>query len=336
MGRVLLALVEAVMMVAMVSCANGSDSDDGDARGAGEGAGDAAVTADADEVRRAVEATGAVERARVELQTAYTGLARLRDMPAGVDDVRMIQRAEFDRSAGRVRAESDMSELAAVLETADEAVPGDYSLPTRFVIDGDTVYAQIGPMARTVGLEPTSWIKRDLVGFAQQSIDNETAALLLDPLGMLGLLARPVTGVRSMGDDDVRGEPTTHLTATVDLRARPTPSSGSRPSTNGSSASGADGEGDDQPASEGDLEARFRAIGVDELQVDVYIDADHIIRRLEFRLDAAGSGRESGAAGQGALTTTFDVYDVGDPIEISLPDSADVVDQADLQSRLDP
>lgn len=346
MRRVLLALAKAVMMVAMVSCANGSTGDDDDARGAGEGAGD-----DADELRRAVEATSAVERARVELQTAYTGLARLRDMPEGVDDVRMIQRAEFDRPAGRVRAESDMSELAAVLETADESVPGDYSLPTRFVIDGDTVYAQIGPMARAVGLEPTSWIKRDLIGFADQSIDNETAALLLDPLGMLGLLARPVTDVRSVGDDDVRGAPTTHLTATVDLRPRPappsgpTPSTNSTPSTNGSSPSTTNGgEGDDAPtpapAPEGDLEARFRAIGVDELPVDVYIDADHIIRRLEFRLDAAGAGAggggESGSSGQGALTTTFDVYDVGDPIDIPLPSSADVVDQADLQSRLDP
>jgi hypothetical protein len=353
MGRVLLALIAAVMMVAMVSRADGSNDDDAD------GADDAArhdegasgdVTADADELGRAVEATGAVERARVELQTVYTGLARLRDVPAGVDDVRLIQRAAFDRSAGRVRAESDMSELAAVLETADEAVPGDYSLPTRFVIDGDTVYAQIGPMARAIGLEPTSWIKRDLVGFAEQSIDNETAALLLDPLGMLGLLARPVTAVRSVGYDHVRGAATTHLTATVDLRARSSsaPAPSSAPSTNGSSPSGAGGDhgdddaGDDHPAvreaaPEAELDARFRAIGVDELPVDVYIDADHIIRRLEFRLDAPGSGGGgSGAAGQGALTTTFDVYDVGDQIDIALPASADVIDQADLQSRLDP
>jgi hypothetical protein len=347
MGRVLLALIAAVMMVAMVSCADGSNDDDADGAARNDEGASGDVTADADELRRAVEATVAVERARVELQTVYTGLARLRDVPAGVDDVRMIQRAAFDRSAGRVRAESDMSELAAVLETADESVPGDYSLPTRFVIDGDTVYAQIGPMARAIGLEPTSWIKRDLVGFAEQSIDNETAALLLDPLGMLGLLSRPVTAVRSVGSDHVRGTATTHLTATVDLRARPAPAPapGSTPSTNGSSPSGVGGTGDDhgddhpaagEAAPEAELDARFRAIGVDELPVDVHIDANHIIRRLEFRLDAPGSGGGSGAAGQGALTTTFDVYDVGDPIDIALPGSADVIDQADLQSRLDP
>jgi hypothetical protein len=341
MARMLLALAAAVMMVGMVSYANGSDGDKGDADGdvsrdATRDDATSDVAADADGVRRAVEATGGVERARVELQTLYTGLGRLRDVPAGVDDVRTIQRAEFDRVAGRVRAESDMSELAAMLETADESVPGDYTLPTRFVIDGDTVYAQIGPMARAVGLEPTSWIKRDLVGFAEQSIDNETAALLLDPLGMLGLLARPVTAVRSVGYDHVRGAPTTHLTATVDLSSRPDPAP-SVPSTNGASpASDADGPAPangQAPAPEGELEARFRAIGVDELPVDLYIDADHIIRRLEFRLDAPSSG---GGTGQGGLTTTFDVYDVGDTIDIALPDAADVVDQADIQPRPDP
>jgi hypothetical protein len=355
MPRVLLALTAAAMMVGMVSCANGPDGDTGDAgdaaphdasaggadpantAGAAEGA-DAANTGDAEAVRRAVEATAAVDRARVELQTVYSGLAGSGDVPAGLGDVRTAQRAAFDRPAGRVRAESDMSELAAVLETTDESVPGDYSLPTRFVIDGDTVYAQIGPMARSVGLDPTSWIKRDLAGFAHQSIDNETAALLLDPLGMLGLLARPVTDVRSVGYDHVRGVATTHLTATVDLRPRPTPDPGPDASasvngSNGSSPSG-DGDGDEGAAAAGgELEARFRAIGVDELPVDLYVDDEHVIRRLEFHLDAGGSG---GGPGHGGLTTTFDVYDVGDPIEIPLPDPADVVDPANLHPRSDP
>ncbi len=381
MPRVLLALTAAAMMVGMVSCANGPDGDSGDARGAGDAAphdaaAGGATTADAEAVRRAVEATAAVDRARVELQTVYSRLAGSGDVPAGLGDVRTAQRAAFDRPAGRIRAESDMSELAEVLEGTDESVPGDYSLPTRFVIDGDTVYAQIGPMARSVGLEPTSWIKRDLAGFAHQSIDNETAALLLDPLGMLGLLARPVTDVRSVGYDHIRGVATTHLTATVDLRPRPAPTaapspdappgagpadrsgaapdvpSGADPGTpllNGSNGSSPSGGPSDESASPGDaageglaaedeaaggeLEARFRAIGVDELPVDLYIDDDHIIRRIEFHLDARGAG---GGPGHGGLTTTFDVYDVGDPIEIPVPDPADVVDPADLHPRSDP
>jgi hypothetical protein len=332
LGSVLLAVAMAVMMVGMVSSANGPDGDaprpdeepaGGSAGGAGE------VTADADTVRRAVEATAAIDRARVELQTVYAGLAQLRGVPAGVGEIRTVQRAAFDRQAGRVRAESDMSELAAVLETADESVPGDYSLPTRLVIDGDTVYAQIGPMARAVGLEPTSWIRRGLAGFADESADNETAALLLDPLGMLGLLARPVVAVRALGPDQVRDVPTTHMTATVDLTAAPPAPQPS--STNGSSAS-PNGDGS---ASGGELEARFRAIGIDELPIDVWVGGDDIIRRLEFRLDAATAGRGDGS-GPGGLTTTFDVYDVDEPIDIPVPDPADVVDPSDLRPRLDP
>jgi len=64
----------------------------------------------------------------------------------------------------------------------------------------------------------------------------------------------------------------------------------------------------------------------------VWVDGDEVVRRLEFRLAATG-----GDAGErGAVTTTFDVYDVGDPADIAVPDPADVVDQADLPTRLDP
>lgn len=320
MFRVLLALAIAVMMVAMVSSANGPD---GDARRPDDAAG--GVTPDPATIRRVVEATAAIERARVELQTVYVGLGRLRDAPPGVDQVRMVQRAAFDRPAGQARAEGDMSELATVLETTDESVPGDYSLPTRFVVDGETVYAQIGPMARAIGLEPTSWIRRDLAGFADQSVDNETAALLLDPLGMVSLLARPVKAVRGGGDDEVRGVATTRLTVTVDL----TPRAGAGPVGNGEAASNGSAAG---AGAGGELEARFHAIGVDELPVDVWVDGGDVVRRLEFRLAAGG-----GDVGQrGGVTTTFDVYDVGEPVDIAIPDAADVVDQADLPTRLDP
>ena len=329
-ARVRRAVVVAVMMGAMVSCANGPSGDDpgGDPV---EERGASGLT-----ILRAVEATGEVESARVELQTTYTGLGAMRDAPPGVDAVRMVQRAAFDRASGRAEAESDMSELAEVLQGTDESVPGDYTLPTRFVIDGETVYAQIGPMARAVGLDPSSWIRRDLAGFAAQSIDNETAALLLDPLGMLRLLARPVTDVRSAGDDEVRGVAATHLTATVDLRASSGGSSGGAagaPHTNGSSAgsSGSGGSnGSGAAAGSGDdlVEARFRSVGVDELPVGVWIGADGVVRRLEFSLDA-------GSGGSGGLTTTFDVYDVGESLDIALPDPATVVDQADHQPRTD-
>jgi hypothetical protein len=312
MGRMRPALAVAVMMVAMVSCASPDGDDSGPVGPAEE---DDEATADAGRVRRAVEATIAVERARVEMQTAYSGLGQMRDAPAGADDVRMVQRAAFDRPRHRARAEGDMSELAAVLETTDESVPGDYSLPTRFLIDGDSVYAQIGPMARVVGLDPATWIRRDLDGFVDQSIENETAALLLEPLGMLGLVARPVSAVTVVGPDEVRDVATTHLTATVDLGPSVSTTNGSMPDE------GVPGAGGDLVA------ARFRAIGVDTLPVDVWIGDDDVVRRMRFGIDAGNSG-------SARLTTTFDVYDVGEPIDITLPDAADIVDQADLQSRL--
>jgi hypothetical protein len=70
---------------------------------------------------------------------------------------------------------------------------------------------------------------------------------------------------------------------------------------------GADGA----PAS---FEARLVAAGVDALPVDVWLDADGIVRRLAVTVDDAGS-----------LTTVFDVYDVDADITVSPPRESEVV-----------
>jgi len=309
MARVRVVLV-AAMMVSMPACAD--DADGGPERPAHQ-PGDPATVA---QLEGALAATQAIVSARIEVQTAYRGMA----VPGGgdggpddgPDDVRMVQRAAFDRRQLRAQAETDMSELAAVVDASDEDVPGDYSTPTRLVIDGETVYAQLGPLADVVGLAPTAWVERDLASFAAQPTDNETAALLLRPLGLLELLRLPVEGVRVAGGDEVRGEPTTHLSITVDLA----PAGGT---DRGPAAEGADA-----------IAARFRSLGLEQLPVDVWIGTDdQVVRRLQFAIDAEATGRASA----GGLTTRVDVYDIDRPIEVTVPDPADVVDQAELRAR---
>jgi hypothetical protein len=309
-----------VMMGAMAGCADDPAGDAARPSAGVPGADLGAPSAPSDPaaIERAVEATRAVDSARVELQTVYRGLHRLGDVPPGVDDVRLVQRAAFDRRSGQAQAEADMSELAAALEGADADVPGDYSHPTRVVLDGGTVYTQIGPMARSIGLEPTTWVERDVASLAGQPIDNETMALLVEPLGMLDLLRLPIGDVRVVGTEEVRGAPATRVTATVDL-----------------TAGGAGGAGEPagaEPADLGDpsIEARFRSLGLSELPVDLWVGDDRLVRRLAFSI----GGPEAGQAAGGALTTTLDVYDVGEPIDVAVPQGADVIDQAELRARV--
>jgi hypothetical protein len=237
----------------------------------------------------AVDATRAVASARVELQTALAG-------PSG--PVVLVHRAAFADGGARARAESDMSQVAEALEAAGQDLDGDWSHPAGIVIDGDTVYSQLGPMAEALGRAPSDWVRARLseVAAPGAAADNDTLALALDPLGPLDLLRRPVARVETVGDADVRGTPTEHLRATLDLAGD----------------SGAGDSGDGVPV--GSFEARLVAAGVETLPVDVWLDGDGVVRRLQISLDAAGS-----------LTTTFDVFDVGAEVDVAAPDPADVI-----------
>jgi hypothetical protein len=294
------AAAAACMIVAMAACADPSEPPTGGAA-PGEASSEppadrtAAVVAgrpvDGQTLRRALEATREVDAGRVELITSVTGLDPRPVDPAGSDTsddaVQVVHRAAFDLRRRQAEAETDMSQLAESLQpeagsAADQSV-GDFSAPNRMIVDGDVVYSQVGPMAGAYGLTPTDWVRIDRSTFVDQRIDSDTAALLLDPLGPLDVLAQPATEVRVVGggdgaggssDDEVRGTPVTHVAATLD----------------------------GQP-------------------IDVWIDAEGRVRRVELRLDAPATG----GALAGRATTTFELFDVGEPIEVTPPSPTDVL-----------
>jgi hypothetical protein len=294
------AVVAACMIVAMASCADPSDQPTGEGSSSGDTsasrpADPAAVVAggpvDAQTLRRALHATRAIDAGRVELTTSVTGLDARPGDPAGGDTadgdaVHVVHRAAFDHGRRRAEAETDMSQLADVLPPDDEQSAGDFSAPNRMVIDGDLVYSQVGPMAGAYGLTPTDWVRIDRSVFVDQRIDSDTAALLLDPLGPLDVLDQPATQVRIVSDRGDRG----------------------------------DSGGDDGDQVRG-TSATHVAATLDGQPIDVWIDAEGRVRRLELRLDPpATSGALAGRA-----TTTFELFDVGEPIEITPPSPDDVL-----------
>ena len=299
------AVTAACMIVAMAACGDPSEPPTGAAASPGEGSSEpradrtaAAVAGrpvDGHTLRLALEATREVEAGRVELITSVTGLDPRPVDPAGSaapeDALQVVHRAAFDRRRRQAEAETDMSRLAESLQpeagSAADHPAGDFSAPNRMIVDDDVVYSQLGPMAGAYGLTPTDWVRIARSTFVDQRIDSDTAALLLDPLGPLDVLAQPATQVRVVGDggnggdgaggslgDEVRGTPVTHVAATLD----------------------------GQP-------------------IDVWIDAEGRVRRVELRLDAPATG----GALAGRATTTFELFDVGEPIEITPPSPTDVL-----------
>lgn len=301
------AVTAACMIVVMAACADPSEPPTGAASSPGEASSEppadrtAVVVAgrpvDGQTLRRALEATREVDAGRVELITSVTGLDPRPVDPAGGDTsddaVQVVHRAAFDRRRRQAEAETDMSQLAEALQpeagSAADQSAGDFSAPNRMIVDGDVVYSQVGPMAGAYGLTPTDWVRIDRSAFVDQRIESDTAALLLDPLGPLDVLAEPARQVRVIADgdddgggdsdgdgygDEARGTPVTHVAATLD----------------------------GQP-------------------IDVWIDAEGRVRRLELRLDAPATG----GALAGRATTTFELFDVGEPIEITPPSPTDVL-----------
>jgi hypothetical protein len=273
-----------VMIVGMPACA-GDPPDDQPPEGgaAAEGsAGDTGAGAAVDDTTLAagVAATRAVDRARVELQITMAG-------PDG--PVALVHRAAFTDGGLRAEASSDMSQAAAALEAAGQELEGDWSHPTGVVIDGEAVYSQLGPMADALGHEPDDWVRARIADVTAAGAENDALALALDPLGPLDLLYRPVGDVTVVSADDVRGVPTRHLRATLDLTGA-------------------------QAAPAASFEARLVAAGVDALPVDVWLDDAGVVRRLLVSLDEAGT-----------MTTTFDVYDVDADVVVTPPAADDVV-----------
>jgi hypothetical protein len=244
----------------------------------------AGAGAPADDLVEAVATTRLLDHGRVELRITVAG-------PAG--PVSLVHRAAFVERGLRVEASSDMSEAAAVVMDAGEQLDGDWSQPTRVVVDDDTVYSQLGPMAEVLGHSPDEWVRARLADVTAAGADNDAMVLALDPLGPLDLLARPVAGLETIdaAATEIRGVPTRHLRATLELQ----------------------GAGGASPTS---FEARLVAAGVGSLPVDVWLDADDVVRRLAIEVEAAGS-----------MTTTFEVLDTGpgDAVQVTPPDPSAVV-----------
>ncbi len=220
----------------------------------------------------AADATRAVASARVELRTIVAG-------PTG--PVALVHRGAFTDGGVRARAESDMSEVAAALEAAGQELDGDWSRPTGIVVDGDSVFSQLGPMAEALGRAPDDWARARLSEVAGPAsvADNDTLALALDPLGPLDLLRHPVIEIGFVGDDEIRGTATRHLIARLDLtaasddeRAREVDGSDGTLQAEVGASPGVDDAGDDGGAGAGDHDgidgAGVERNGVDDAGAD--------------------------------------------------------------------
>ncbi len=147
------------------------------------------------------------------------------------------------------------------------------------------------------------WLKLDVEAVAKSRNVNLGQFRQLtqsDPSQMLTYLRATSGKIEKVGSEDIRGVATTHYRAHVDL----------------------DKVADQAPPKlrktfRTSIQSLERGLGSHTLPVDVWIDGDNLVRRLQEHLSVAGSGK---------VDFSVDFYDFGTSVSITPPPASETLD----------
>jgi len=215
----------------------------------------------------------------------------------------------FDFASRRASMEVDVSKFGLSGIGKIEAV-ADYS-------SGLVMYMKFpAQLASELGGKP--WVKMDVGALLKQAgLDVDLGALTqgqsADPTSGLQFL-RGADSVVTVGIEDVRGTPTTHYRLVVNM----------------------DKPVADAPADQRDALAKFVNIyTVHTFPVDVWLDAQGRVRRYQQTIDPSTIRLPAGVPSKdnpftGPITTTYELYDFGSPVDVKIPPTDQTTDLSTL------
>jgi hypothetical protein len=224
----------------------------------------------------------------------------------------------FDTPAKRVRMSMDFGAFAKTLAGLAGSLGGDapegLDDPAKWKLEmlfDDTVAYMKMPLLASRLPSGKEWISVDLQRAAQlQGLDLgslESYARGSDPRSALDYL-RSVSGkLTRVGTEDLRGVPTAHYFAVVDWQKAVARAAKSA----------------NQPG----LLDQFESLGtvVQNIPVDVWVDADNLVRKMTMTFSAASGGQQANAS------LSLELFDYGKPVSFDVPPAGDVVDALSLR-----
>ena len=265
---------------------------------AGCGGGDAPDAAEAEAaLARAPEATAEAGSAAVELATTMT--------MEGVDeplDVRGEGTLDLDDELSRI--ELDMSEMAS-FRTETPSAPELWR--GTVIYTGDATLMKL-PAFNSLTPEPDKWIQWTGDALVREGGARFSAP---DPIEFLAFARALGDDVEVVGTEDLGGAETTHLRGEVAVDDLP----------------GAASEAGVREAQA--YAGRLKAAGVESFELDVWLDADDRIRRLEATYDDL----QVSAAERADIVSTLLLTDFGMDPAIDVPPSDEIVDIGDVIGR---
>ena len=173
---------------------------------------------------------------------------------------------------------------------------------SEIAFDGTTLYLRLPP-----GADPTiatEWVSFDLATVTEAATGADIGQLpgsgTGDPTAALALLEATTDEIEDLGQEEVRGDETTHYRAVVDVRKAY--------------------EDADAVTDEKQFEAFLELLGTDELPIDVWIDDEGRVRRQSY---------EQPVPGGAAMKVTFELFEFGVDEPIDLPAGDEVTDVTD-------
>lgn len=176
---------------------------------------------------------------------------------------------------------------------------------------GDVMYMKLPPMPGAKSGKP--WLKLDLAELAKASGTQAQALTQMrqnDPTQALEYLAGVSDDIREDGKEDVRGTATTRYRGTLNLEKAK--------------------EGQASPEVKDALDEAIKRLGVATIPATVWIDDDGRLRKLVYDFDLSKLKEAAAAGATGTMTTTFEMFDFGVPVDVAAPPAAETGDGSAL------
>jgi hypothetical protein len=296
-GRIAAALAVGALVIG--ACGGGGDEE---SEGSGEAESGGSSEVSAESIRALADESDAVQSYAFDMDVTFTGLSEVEGVPEGTpDEANVSVTGATDLAAAKTTVDLDISEIMALLPGATE---GGGETVIKTVIEGQDAYVNLGALGAPYGVDATQWMKTSLdqVNQTVGGVSGSSSPSATNPASFTDLF-RGVDAdedVSVEGEEEVRGEPTTHVIANANIAA----------------AIAAAPE--DQRAS---VEQQFGSMGVDELPLHVWLGEDGVARRIEI---IAEGGQLAMLQGVG-MTVIIEPYDLGKPVTVEAPAAESVV-----------
>ena len=157
------------------------------------------------------------------------------------------------------------------------------------------------------------WAKMDLDKVSREQYGtsfSEMQGASASPEEQLGYLRGASDSVKKLGEEPVRGVPTTHYRAVVDMEK----------------AAAAEKD----PRVRQAYEKMEEQIGTTELPMDVWLDEKDRVRRMQMTMPLANAASGGDAVKDARMTMVYEYYDFGAPVRVLPPPAAQTIDVTDM------